>query len=620
MSDMKKHTIIERIKYAFDNLMSKGTIALVGVLFLATAVVVVLAGFILALIGQEGTTVGYNMWASIMHIIDAGTITAADTTDLGFVVTMSVVTLCGLFVTSILIGIITTGFEEKLNSLKKGNSHVIEKDHTVILGFNHNVFTLISELIIANENQKDGCIVILSEEEKESVEEAIAGEILDFKNTRIICRTGSMADTNMLEKCAIETSRSIIVNESEDFITVKAILAINNYLKPFKEFGSVPHIVATLNEKSNYDAVQIISDGNAEILVVQDAIARIIAQTCRQPGLSNVLIELFDYDGDELYFENFPEVAGKKFGDVLNYFEKAVVFGYKRNDEVIINPDKDVVLQGDDSLVLLVEDDGAATIKEYEVKDSASLKVESAIADTAGDVLIIGINEMLEQIVVELDSYFGAGSTITIAHPIIDQTHYELREKVKNSNVDFVVCDTNSRESLDELTKGDINHVLILSDDACDTETSDAMTLLKLIHLRDILQKTGKAFNITSEMKDSANQKLAKVAQANDLVVGSNIINLILTQISENRDLATVFQELLTAEGSEIYIRNASYYVKLHTEMDFYTVTEILKEYDAIAIGYKKQNGNMFDVITNPNKSEKIIFTEEDCIISLSAD
>ncbi len=151
---MKK--IIETLKYKFDNIMSKGTISLVWMLFLVTALVITLLGIAARLV--NGGTLRENIWAGVMHTIDAGTITGTDTANLGFLIVMCLVTLSGLFITSILIGIITTGFEEKLNQLKKGNSKVIEKNHTLILGFNESIYTILNELIIANENKKKASI------------------------------------------------------------------------------------------------------------------------------------------------------------------------------------------------------------------------------------------------------------------------------------------------------------------------------------------------------------------------------------------------------------------------------------------------------------------------------
>ncbi len=616
---MKKNSITEKLQYRFDNIMAKGTVPLVGLLFAATALVVVVVAVLLALVDPTYTGVGSNVWISLMHIIDAGTITAADTADAAFVILMSIVTLCGLFVTSILIGIITTGFEEKLDALKKGNSRVIEQNHTVILGFNHNIYTIISELVLANENQKDACIVVLSPEEKELVEESIAQAVPDLKTTRIVCRTGAITDAYMLGKCALAGARSIIINSEEDFLTVKAILTINNYFTSAK-IAQPPHIVATIREKANYDAIEIIEQGNVELLVVDDAISRIIAQTCRQPGLSNVMIELFDYDGDELYCETFPTFDGKPFGETLNAFEKAVVFGYQRGDDVFINPLADTTLQTGDALILLVEDDGMAKPAQNTWAPAAALRSEVTGTETPDQILVIGQNSMLGKIITQLDEYFCAGSHITLADNVPVPALDALQAQLQNITISFVECNTNDRAALELLTQTDISHVLLLSDDDRDAETADALTLLQLIHLRDIAQKKGKQFNITSEMQAVANQKLAQVTNANDLVVGSNIINLIVTQISENRALAKVFRELLQAEGSEIYIRPASNFVRLGTEMNFYQVTEIMQSHGQIAIGYKKQVGDSFEIIVNPTKSESLVFSEADAIIALAED
>ncbi len=615
-----KISLKDRFRYWFDNLMSKGTIALVSILFLATAIVVIGVGVILALVaGNANATPGY-IWASLMHIIDAGTITAADTADARFVILMSIVTLCGIFVTSILIGIITTGFEEKLNNLKKGNSRVIEKNHVVILGFDNNVFTLISELIKANENQKDGCIVILANEEKEVVEEAIAAQIQDFKTSRIICRTGGTTDKNMIANCSLETCRSIIVNEKQDFMTIKTIIAINNYFASINKTQNLPHIVATINKSENCDAVDIISDGNAELVLIENSISRIIAQSCRQPGLSTVLLELFDYDGDDLYFESFEQLEGVKFGDALNSFEKAIVFGYRREGKIYLNANKDEPIKKGDALLLLVEDDGLAKVMPTKKLDVSAIASHKDIPDECENICIIGINDMIDKIILELDNYFIKGSKVIVANSKIDDSLQELKNELKNITITTVECDTENRSNLEMLTQDNVNHVLLLSDNEFDDETCDSMTLFKLIHLRDIAEKRGIKFSITSEMRDVANQKLAEVTKANDLVVGSNIINLILSQISENRDLSTVFNEILNAEGSEIYIRKAEKYVALNTEMDFYDVTEVLRKQDAIAIGYKKQSGDSYDIIINPAKSQKVTFTQDDYIITLASD
>lgn len=56
-------------------------------------------------------------------------------------------------------------------------------------------------------------------------------------------------------------------------------------------------------------------------------------------------------------------------------------------------------------------------------------------------------------------------------------------------------------------------------------------------------------------MRSVDNQELATVAKVNDFVVGSIITNLMIAQISENRKLARLFEDLLDADGSELYMK-----------------------------------------------------------------
>ncbi len=605
-----------KARYGFDNLMSKGTVSLITVLFLATAAVIVVAALIAIIFSN--TTFGQNVWAGIMHTIDAGTITGTDTGDVPFLVIMSIVTLCGLFITSILIGIITTGFEEKLNSLKKGNSQVVEKNHTIILGFDENIYTIISELILANESSKDECIVVLSTEAKEDMEEAIRGQIEDFKTTRVVCRTGDISDVNMLKKCALSECRSVIVNVHDDFIVIKAILAINNYFSEVAKTSNIPCIVATVNDNTNYDAGVIAGEGNVEIMLTDDTISRIIAQTCRQSGLSEVMTELFDFDGDELYFEDVPELVGASFRDISKKFEKAVVFGIKRDGKVMLNPDAGTIMQAGDKLILLIADNGEMQVVEPpKINIEGVVKdIDSIAANKPDNILIIGVNNMLYRILKELDEYSASGTTVIVADETASSFSVEERE-FNNITLKTEDCDTRKREELDRLVSGGVMNIVLISGDECDTELSDAEMLLKLIHLRDICEKRDLSFNITSEMKNPSNQKLARVAKVNDFVVGNYIVNMMMAQISENRDLAVVFRELLSADGNEIYINPITNYIDIEKTVNFYDITEIACMRGEVAVGYKRTTKDGFDIIVNPKKSDNITFNKNDALITL---
>jgi ion channel POLLUX/CASTOR len=607
-----------KMGYLFDNIMSKGPIALVMMLFFITAAVVIVTGILGSLLSND-IPAGVSIWQSLMHALDAGTLAGDDTRNIGFLLLMSVVTLCGIFVTSILIGIISTGFEQKLNTLRKGNSKVIEAGHTVIIGFNDSIYTILSELIEAGSNQRKNCIVVLGEQEKETMEELIKGHLKDLKTTRILCKSGKLTEDFLLSRASIETSKSIIVNQEDDFSVIKIILASVNYLKANDAFDRALHITAMIRNKENLDAAKIAGEGKAEVLFFKDALSRIIAHTCRQPGLSLVLTEFFDFGGDEFYFEHFPELVGKTFGDTLNLFERSTVVALEHNGQVMLNPPMDTVLAPQDRIIHLAEDDNTSTPQSQIPTMDLSVETNSDNLDPANNhLLVLGINQFLPDILKELDRYADKETVINVAGPEIPDTF--LQEQFENIQVNRIECDIYHKRDLEALVQDGTQNILLLSDLELNSDDADAKTLLLLIQLRDIEKRIGRDFNLTSEMRSVDNQKLATVANVNDFVVGSTITNLMITQVSENRKLARLFEDLLDADGSELYMKRACRYVKLGIETDFYALTEIAKRRHEIAVGYKKGSSDGILIKTNPAKSDRIMFGEEDYLIVIAED
>ena len=66
---------------------------------------------------------------------------------------MLLVTIGGLIIVASLIGIVSGAFDGKVEELRKGRSRVLENEHTLILGWSPKVFSIISELVVANESR-----------------------------------------------------------------------------------------------------------------------------------------------------------------------------------------------------------------------------------------------------------------------------------------------------------------------------------------------------------------------------------------------------------------------------------------------------------------------------------
>src|SRR5687768_223855 len=383
-------TFRQRLRYQFDNLMSRGTPALIAMLFVLSLIVVFIAGAVISIAGfvQEGESgqlsFGEAAWESLMRTLDSGTM--GGDTGTGFRIVMLFVTLGGIFVVSALIGVLNNAIEGQMERLRKGRSLVLETNHTLILGWSTQIFTVLNELMAANENQANARIVILADKDKVEMEDEIRERVEAKGKTRIICRNGSPIDPNDLEITNPHSAKSIIVlppeNNDPDTDVIKTVLAITN--NPNRR-AEPYHIVTQIRHAKNMDVLKLVGDKD-EVQAVQtgDLIARVVAQTSRQSGLSVVYTELINFGGDEIYFKHEPSLAGKTFGEALLAFEDSCVMGLRRADGTVqLSPPVDTRIESGDQVFALSADDD--TIR---VSTLSPLPIEEALIRSSGKPLI----------------------------------------------------------------------------------------------------------------------------------------------------------------------------------------------------------------------------------------
>src|SRR6476469_8720314 len=409
---MYKATLPDRLRYAFDNTMSKGTIALIGLLAaLSTLVIGVIAAFVtivgIAPEGSDQLTFTEPIWMSLLRTLDSGTMGG----DAGwsFRIAMLLVTFGGIFVISTLIGVMTSGIEGKIESLRKGRSRVIEQGHTVILGWSQQIFVVITELIAAGENQSKSCIVIMGDKDKVEMEEEIRDFVGSTGRTRIVCRRGSPMSLSDLEIVSPHTARSIIVlapeGDNPDSNVIKTMLALTN--NPHRRADPY-HIVAEICDPKNMEVARMVGRDEVELVQVSDLISRIIAQTCRQSGLSIVYTELLDFGGDEIYFHAEPALVGKSFGEALLAYEESAVIGLHRTGSAPqLNPPLDTRIEAGDRLIVISEDDDTIRLRGAQniAIDPSVIELREPAIPTPERTLILGWNWRGPAIINELDHY-----------------------------------------------------------------------------------------------------------------------------------------------------------------------------------------------------------------------
>jgi voltage-gated potassium channel Kch len=589
-----------------------------AMLFFATVILVAAAAALVVGTGidPQGRNFGELAWASLMRTLDPGTM-GDDQGTLPFLLSMLAVTVGGLFVVGTLIGIITTGIENRLESMRKGRSFVAERDHTVILGWSSQVFTVVSELAESCSGRRKSCVAVLADRDKVLMEDELRARMPRGGSTRIVCRTGCPMDPADLGIINHRDARAVIIlppdGDSPDSRVIKTLLALVN--NPSRKDGPY-HIVSILRSRENLRVAGMVGRAEAQLVLAGEIIARITAQTCRQPGLSSVYSELLAFRGNEIYFGAGAMLSREPYRRAVHAFEDSCVIGIRRQTgEILLNPPGDTVIGPEDGILAIARDGdslkaspsaGAVVHRELIAAGEAPTRVPETI-------LILGWNPRVPLVIRELEAYAAPGSVITVAGLEDPGTLGPFR----NIGLAFRPGDTSDRSFLETLQPGSCDHVIVQSDSrAASSEEADAVSLVTLLHLRDI-RKSGKhGFTIVAEMLDERNRRLAEVSDFDDFIVSDKLVSQLLTQMAGNPDLITVFNELFDPEGSEIYLKPASMYVQCGKAVNFHTVTASACRRGETALGFASGGS----VVLNPSKSRPLTLAPEDRVIVLAGD
>jgi ion channel POLLUX/CASTOR len=626
---LKTFTLRQRLRYAFDNTLSRGTPALIAWLAIVTIVFLAVMAILVMIFGAAPANDGGGklsfpalMWHNLMRTLDAGTM-GGDTGSVAYLLLMLGVTLGGVFIVGTLIGLISNGVGNQIEELRKGRSMVAETDHVVILGWNDRIFSIVGELILGNEHRRRNVIVVMADRDKVSMDDEVRERISDLKTTKIVTRRGNPIDLGDLKIVNFNAARAIVVLSPEgddpDAEVIKSILAVTNHPERRQEKF---HIVAEIRERRNMEPARLVGRDEAQLIETGETIARVVAQTCRQTGLSGVYTELLDYGGDEIYFKRDSALDGLSFADSLFAFDTSSIVGVKTAEGIVqLNPPMDRRFKAGDEAIVIASDAASVIVGKHAPKLEISLLQEKrGSAEAPERTLLLGWSSRAPIIIRELDGYVAPGSLITVVadSPSLDGDIEKLRPLLKRQTLDFRRGDSSDRATLESVDPESYQHIVVLCyADDLPVQKADAKTLVTLLHLRDIEAKSGtNRYSIVSEMLDVRNRELAEITQADDFIVSENLTSLLVAQVTENRDLRAVFDDIFDSDGSEIYLRPASDYVALDKSMSYWHVVEAARRRGEVAIGYRLGES----IRVNPAKSDNVSFGADDRIIVVAED
>ena len=335
-----------KLKYSFDNSIAKSGMFVTWMLVLMIIFSILLV-FIRALlfavpfITRPDVQVAFEFetfWQSFATLFGRGAEATWAERILSFLTWVCTVALGGA-VTGFIVGAITRTFER----LRRGKSPIIVNNHTLILGWSNRIYPILKELATANANVKKANVVIFSSNTRDFMEDEIEARAKDLGKLKVVTRTCDVTNPEDLKRTNIANAKSIIVLDSDeagDANVVSAVLAIKA-VNPNTEIK----IITEIDDAHTGEALRVATDGQVIAVRSQEVIARVTAQASRRPGLAAVLLDLLDFDGDEIYFNDVPALHGKTYADALLAFNDAAVIGLLNEDgSAMVNPAQSTII------------------------------------------------------------------------------------------------------------------------------------------------------------------------------------------------------------------------------------------------------------------------------------
>ena len=652
---MKKteYSLKTRFNYKIDNFMSKGSssifLALMALFTFGFLIILIIRSISNFILPDETLDSWLEIpWRVYVAIIEGSAAETDGDSNWLAKLTSIIGVLIGLVLFSSTVAFITSVFEAKLAELRRGRSMVLESNHTIILGFGDRILEIIRELIEANESEDDAAIVVLANDDKETMDNIIRDNIDDFLTTRVITRSGVVTNINNLKKVNVDQAKSIIIMNSAaswrseeeltlaDAMVLKSIMSIIAVCKG----NDHPPITCEIHSDRDRELAESISDGSVKALNEVSVLSRMIAQLAlSQNGLSVVYSDMVGFDGNEFYFYEPDNSWGGPltFGESLNRFNSSTPIGiHNKAGEITLNPPSNTKVEEGDELIIFAEDD--STIHFF--KKSIFKPKTTTIPDVdqkykSQRVVLLNWTPKTKIIIEKLCSYVPDGSEIHtyVAQKEIDMDVLitDLKEEYPKVTIKINQADLNDLEQLKKINPITFDSLLILSPSGATIEEMDAYVISLLIRVRQILRKSGSSKwpKLITEVMDSDNIDIILNSGVEDFMVSNQFVSQIMAQVSEEPLALDVYDDLFQADGSELYIKPASYY------FDFKGKASITVPYgecvhaallrEEVIIGLQihsdqKDREKMFGINLIPGKDKEFTLRAEDGLIALAED
>lgn len=500
-----------------------------------------------------------------------------------------------------------------ITNFNKGKSTVLDTNHYVIIGWNSNIFQIFNEIQAANLNQSKPTVLCFNGMDNEVIRTKIDTEAYNFKNLRIVTRSGDIYSVPDLMRTNAKNAKVVIILDDsvkEQFNIETTILATKKCLD-----GNKTPVIVQFSDDENIKILSELMDNQMFPIHKNNIISNITSQSIRNKHISTVVLDFLDYDGDEIYFKKEQSFVGLTFKQAMVSLKSVMLIGLISNeDKVSLNPDKNYIIRDDDTLIIIAEDDDKDLNINYDSLHNKELFSASSIKpnlntnpnEQSKSILVIGWSKLGQQVLNKTIDFLGEDSKIFFLYkndfilnkPIIEQNNTEIffTEIIDNTHDKLTNC----------LMDQDFDVILILGyDDYYSSDVSDTISMMQNLSVKSLLNKKGTSYptRIILQLNDGSKKYLISDNNENEFIVSDLLSSLLITQLADNPKLWYVFEELFGNNGLKINIKHSDYYPALDKEV--ISVEDLLISallVDETFIGYIENK----QCYLNPEKSKII--------------
>ena len=550
-------------------------------LLLAVSALVVFVGalafhfgrlLVIAEVSGGATSLTEAMQWSLHHALERSTLSQADYEHNSLYLIGVVITVIGVVLSSILIGLISSSFTNRMNRLRLGVTDVGERDHILLLGWSLRAMAIVRYFVTRQNKRK---VVILSSVLPDDIDGALRQAGLSRASMPLVIRTGDPTSVDELERVSIKDAGAIIAvstpqgsaqSAEVDATVIKTLMTIKSYFAD----STLPNIVAEIADRAHRDVADVATGQKIPYLVRRDVESRLLVQLCRYPGLGFILAKIWGHSDLNIVLKPVAEFAGRTVADLSQSITGAAFIGVSwreveasgERDALVLNPPGDYELDEDDSLVLITSP--RDTIRERTIKDQKDdppyTKVQDKYMQCPKRLLILGCNEAIDEVIVEFDAHAFRGGEVHVLCNANEIENIDLDvDALKNVVVHYHAGDPWRRTPLAAVKPESFDVVLVLAEPERTGSTNDAATVLTLLLLNDVISAEERP-TIICEINNNANRDLVVPDLADDVIVSPDVVSIQLARIAEEPLLGAVNKELSSAGGVELALYDVGDY------------------------------------------------------------